>query len=199
MEINSLQNIWDSVDGKTNSTFKLKTQMTTLVASNKVKSLLTEIKWTAYFEIFANMFMLYFLVPFISNHLDQNIFLVAACILYLIGLYSVISRIYTLYLFYSIKMDAPILKMQRIVARLRYLENLDLNLLWIFIPLFVAPFLLVSAKGILGLDLSAFHNAGISLTLGSLLVAAIIILLLKKYPSKAWQEAKAYLKEVEVY
>jgi uncharacterized membrane protein YdjX (TVP38/TMEM64 family) len=113
-------------------------------------------------------------------------------------LFSLVIEIYKLKLYYSIDASSSVIEAQKKLTKLKKLEIQDIQSLYIIIPLFSAPFLIVTAKAFLNLSLYSFGtNWLIYYTLGSFVVALIIVFFLKRYPDKNLMDSIAFLDELK--
>ena len=110
---------------------------------------------------------------------------------------SVLFSGYQLSLYYGIRAGHPVVKTQLKVARLRYLELLETNLLLVVIPLFFAPFMIVMANALAHYDLYRHSDWLVYSTLGSMVIALIIVFFLRKFPNERLQEAQSFLNELK--
>lgn len=197
MKFKELSGIWNSTDMELEQSVQINKELVKQIGLRKVKSRLYEIKWTGIFEIAVGFLFFNFLVNFIVAHFVEFKFFVPAVILLAITLSSLIFEIYRMRLFYTIDAKTAVIEAQKKLAQLKRLEILDIYSLIIIIPLFASPFLIVIAKAFLNIDLYMhFTNWLIQLSAGSILIAAILIYILKRFPNKNLQESIDFLKEL---
>ena len=198
MKLEELSGIWNSTDMELEKSIKINKQLVKELGLAKVKSRLYEIKWTSIIEIGVNAIFLSFLTGFIFDHFSDFKFSIPAFILLVVTVVSLIIEIYKLTLFYTLDAKSAVIEAQKKLTRLKKLEILDIYSLYIIIPLFSAPFLIVSAKAFLHLSLYAFDMTWlIYYTIGSVVVAVIIIFFLKRYPDKNLSASIAFLHELK--
>jgi uncharacterized membrane protein len=198
MNEQDLINIWKTQDSDLEKSIHVNQELLKTVTLEKVKSMLTLFRRTNIFELIINFLFLFWLVSFIKNNLSIAYFWVSAGFLCLMMLSSIIFNIYNLYLIKSIALNDSILETQRKIEQMKLHEKWSINALYIIIPLAPVPFLLVLGKGILGIDLYQILGTTYlwSFTLGSLLVAIIIVWLVKKFPNEEMKKASNFLKEI---
>ena len=198
MKFDELSNIWNSADLELEKTVTINKKLVMKVGLNKIKSRLFEIKWKAVIAIPINALFVFFLVDFLSKNFSDIWLLASGLILLAITIFSLIFEIHRLNLYYTLDSKAAVLAAQKILTQLKKLEILDIYSLFIIIPLFSAPFLIVFTKAFLNLDLIAINSTWLLYqTFGSIVVAAIIIFVLRKYPNKKLTESITFLNELK--
>lgn len=198
MNFEELSELWNK-NTKEEAIIEVNQTLLNEVSFTTIKRSLREIKWTAFFEIIVNFFWLPFLVEFMIEHYAQLRFSIPAGILIFIAAYSLVLECYKLYLYYSINHQFSILETQKKLERLNFLELFDNNSLYILIPLFLIPFLVVSIKGMLGVDLFMLGlSARVILiaTGGTFVVSVIIVFFLNRFPNKELRDSIAFMKEL---
>jgi hypothetical protein len=198
MKFKELSGIWNSTDLELEKSVQINKELVMSISLSKIKSRLYEIKWTGIIEIVVGFIFFNFLVRFIGAHFTDFRFYFPALILLAITVFSLIFEIYRMSLFYTIDSKAAVIEAQKKLAKLKKLEILDIHSLIIIIPLFSAPFLIVAAKAFLNLSLyGAYSTWLVYLSAGSILIAAILIFILKRFPNKNLQESIAFLNELK--
>lgn len=198
MKFKELSGIWNSTDMELEQSVQINRKLVKQIVLTKVKSRLSEIKWTGIFEIAVGILFFNFLVGFIVDHFADYSFSIPALILLAITLFSLIFEIYRLRLFHTIDSKTAVIEAQKKLALLKKLEVLDVYSLIIIIPLFASPFLIVTAKAFLNLDLYALNTTWlINLSVGSVLIAAILVFILKRFPNKKLQDSIDFLKDLK--
>lgn len=74
---------------------------------------------------------------------------------------------------------------------------MEINTLFFLIPTFSLTFLIVAAKGVIGLDLYLIQFPFIPYLIGSFLVGLIIIAFLKLFPDRQLQAAVDFLEDLK--
>lgn len=196
MNFEELSNIWNDADSQAGDKLSINQRLLREVSVSRIKDKLYEIKWTAYFELVVGFFWNIFLIGFVIDHFFELKFAFPAFLLLAISIFSMVLNGYQLKQYYSLRADESVLQTQKRVAYLRFLELTDVRSLLVIIPLFAAPFFIVTAKSLLGLDLYIFQEQLLQFTLGSIVVAVILVFFLLRYPNKALKESIAFLKEI---
>lgn len=197
MDFQELSTLWNSTDQQLDQQIEIRQKLVKEVGMRKVRMHLAEIKWTSYFELAANLIFVLFIGHYLAANFSEMKFFAPGLLLFALTIGSLIFSSYKLTLYYGIQAGFSVLQTQRKVARLRYLELLNANLLYLAIPLFYAPFMIVIAKAAANYDLYRHSAWLIYSTLGSVLIAMIVVYLLKKFPNKRLQEAQTFLNELK--
>jgi len=198
MEFEQLTSIWNNANPTLDQTVKINKELVKTISFSKVKSSLSEIKWTSIVQIVVGIWFLDFLLGFAFRHHAEPMFLIPAIMLIVITVYSLIFDIGQLVMLFTINAKASVAEAQRKLSSLKKLEAYDTYSLLVIIPLFSAPFLIVAAKA--GLAINLYDLAGqwlISYVAGSALVAGIVVFFLRMFPNKGLQESIDFLKELK--
>jgi len=139
MEYTELQKLWENRN-LPQIEVSIKQAAIDELTSYKLKRNLSEIKWTAIFEILITFLWYVFLLNFLMEHYQNPVYLWSGIILILIAIISIFIEARKLYLYKTIDYGCSILKAQTQVEKLKFLEKLDLNLIYLFLPLFWLPF-----------------------------------------------------------
>ena len=196
MEFEELANIWRGSDEELENKVKINKELLKEVSMNKIRKGLSEFKWEAILEIVGAYLFLDFITGFTLAHTAEVEFLIPALILFGATITTFALSGYKLFLYYSINSNASVLQTQKRLARLQYVERFDINLLYIFIPLLSAPMLIVGAKALMGISLYFLKTQLIYYTIGSFVVAVILVFILKRFPNRNLQRSIALLREI---
>ncbi len=200
MQYEELINIWNSSNVELETKVQINRKLVKEVAFRKIKSRLGEVKWTAFFGLVLGFFWSAFLIRFVVANVYDLKFAIQGIVLLGISIFSIVLYAYKLQLYYSINSRFSVVKTQRKIERLKYLELLDVKSLYIIIPLFSAPFAIVIAKAFLHIDLFSFGIFGKALlyyTLGAIVIAVILVFVLSKFSGKKMEESIAFLDELK--
>lgn len=197
MDFQELSTLWNSTDQELNQQVEIKQKLVKEVSMQKVSDHLAEIKWTAFFELGVSILFLPFITRYLADTFSEVKFFLPGLMLFALTLFSLIFTSYQLVLYYGIQTRTSVVQTQLKVAQLRYLESLEINLLYILIPFCYAPFLIMIAKAIADYDLYRQSDWLIISTMGSIVVALIVVFFLKKFPSKRLLETQSFLNELK--
>jgi len=198
MEYSELNKLWD-VTGRSDVKISLNQNAIKEITAHKIKSSLREIKWSSIIEIIINFIWLIFLMNFAKENYQDIRFFFAGFVLIGISIFSIVIEINKLYLYTSIDNNFSVFKAQKRLEKLKFLEKLDINLLFLIIPLFFVPFVLIITKGILKIDLFQLGLGGYEIvltTLGTAAVAMVVVFVLRKTQFKSMNESLDFLKEI---
>lgn len=199
MEYTELQALWEK---GINSELEISINQKGIdeLTAHKLKNTLSEIRYTAIIEIVLTTIWYVFLMNFVVEHHENPPFFISGIALIFISCIGIIIEIKKLYLYNSIDYGFSIAKAQTQIEKLKLLEKIDLNLIYLLVPLFSLPFALVFCKGILGIDLFKLglgQNEMIHFFLGSIVVAVLIVFFLRKSEFKKFNESLEFLKKIE--
>lgn len=198
MNFEELASAWKANDQSLESTIKVNKLLVKNLAFSKIKSSLYEIKWTGLFELAVNVLFYFFLVNFISDHLTQYEFLIPAILLLILTMTEVGVEIFKLYQIFTLDAQESVIKVKEKLTLLKRLEIIDVYSLYIIIPVFSGPFLLILAKGLLGIDLYQFDLTWmIQYVIGSFVVAIILVFILRRFPNEKLKAAMEFLDTLE--
>jgi hypothetical protein len=196
MELHELTNIWNGSDLKMESTVKINKTLFMEVSINRIKTILSPIKRTSYFEIIVNLLFLFPVITFSFSMLSEIKYLIPGLLLIAFTCYNIIFIIKKLFLLYGIDAQTPVLHTQKNLVKLKLMEIRERQMLYILIPLFSPVFLIVGAKAFLNIDLYQFINWLIAQTAASILIAALIVYILKKFPDKNLDRTLNFINEI---
>jgi glucan phosphoethanolaminetransferase (alkaline phosphatase superfamily) len=196
MDLNELVTIWKGADQELEEKLRVNRALFKEVSVNKIRSLMGEFKWARIIEILFNILFLIFLTGFIIDHFSIPKFSVPAAALIGLMIYGLGFNIYSLKLFYRIDVKSSVLQTQEIVERVKYYQVLNTKMLYVLIPLFSAPFLIVLVKAILDFDIYVLGNWLIYYMVGSVMVALVVVIFLRKFPDKNMEKVLAFLSEI---
>jgi predicted transcriptional regulator len=197
MEFQELAGIWNNADQATGSRVEINQKLVKEVSVQKIRTQLAEVKWTTFIELVVSVLFMFFLGGYLVDQYNDMWFFLPGLLLLISTVINLGLAIYQLTLYYEINASRSVVQNQKVVARLRYLEILDTNSLYVIIPLFFAPFLIVFSKAFLEYDMYAHSSWMLYNTAGSIVVAMIIVFLLKKYPNKGLKESLSFLNELK--
>jgi len=201
MNFEELSKIWNQ-DHKEETHIEINERLLKEVSFNTVRNSLKEIKWSSIIEIVINYIWLFFLVEFIISYFNQAQFSIPAGILIIISVFSILIESYKLILYCTANVQSSIIGAQKKLEKLKFLELFDVNSLYIVIPLFFIPFLVVFSKGIIGIDIYefGFSMREILVATGStFIISVIIVYFLKAFPNKELNESLDFISELREF
>ncbi|CAN5289918.1 hypothetical protein BH20BAC1_BH20BAC1_05640 [soil metagenome] len=196
MNYNELAAIWNSNNIDLEKSITINKDLAKTIGIKKIRADLFHIKLSAVINVWAGGWFSYFLVRFSANHPDMKIF-IPAVLLLLVIIFGMFMEIYKAIVLLTLNARESVLEAQQKLIRLQKLELVSIYSLYISIPMFSAPFLIVAAQGIAGIDLYSFStNWMLYYTAGSIIIAVILIYFLRKYPNKKLAGSIAFLNEL---
>jgi len=198
MNYNELSKIWSSAGDHMAGSLQINRELAKRAALYKFKNGMQATTLGIWIELIVSGLFFIFLLKFISGHISDVRYALTAFVLLAITLYGFVFEIYRLYLIASVDPSSPVVETQKKLARLQMLEIIDTKSLLIIIPLFSFPFMAVSAKSLLNIDLFAIKPGWtVAYVAGSLVVAAILVVILLRFPSGNLRKTIEFLKELE--
>ena len=197
MKFEELSSIWHSNDLTLDKSILINKKFVKNIGISKVASRHFEIKLTAMIGIVTGVLFSIFLFRFIFEYFTDLKFVVPAMILLVTTCFSLIIEFYNLSLLYTINPESTVEDARKKLIRLKKLEIMIVYSLYVIIPLFGAPFMIVMAKAFLHLNLYAFNISWlIYFTAGSIVIAIILIYFLKKFSGKKLAQSITFLNEL---
>jgi len=198
MELQELTKIWKDYDGQLDNKLKINHRILKSISMDKVKSMLSEFRISSIIELLIEIPFVYYLIHFVIGQWLTIQFVLPALILIALMLLSVTLNAYKLSTMMTIGYNASVIGVQKKLQRLWYYERMDINSLYVAIPVFTFCFFIVFAKALLGINLYHFFGIwwGYHL-LGTLVIAIIIVWFLKKFPDKNMAKAMKFLEEIK--
>ena len=196
MELHELANIWNGSDNKLENTIKINKSLFMEASIKRIKTELSPISRNSFFEIIVNLLFLFLMLKYSVSNLSAIKFLIPGLILIVFTCYNLIFCIKKLFLIYGIDAQNPVLLTQKKLEMLKLMKIKEIQMLYIFIPLLAPVFLIVGANAFLNIDLYQFINWLIAQTAAGILIAAIIVYILKKFPDKNLDRTISFLNEI---
>ena len=197
MDIQELASMWNEGESSDRNMVILNRKLLKSVTIHEVRSMLSELKWSWIIELVVNALFFPFLIQFIIGHFQVLEFLVPGLIVLVVNVAGLIFSLYKIKKYLRLSPLSPVLDNQRSLVRLKYMETMEVNSLFVVIPVFSAPILIVLAQGLFGFNLYSLGDWIMNYTLGSLVIGVIVVFVIKKFPSKKLEEAIALLKDVK--
>ena len=198
MKFEELSTLWNTADSELGNTIEVNKQLIKNLGLSKVKSSLSELKWSVIIQIIIGFMFINFIMGFIFQNFTDFQFSGPAFFLLAFTAAGLVVSIYQLWLSLSINTDLSVVEAQKKLMRLQKIEVLDIYSLLIIIPLFYAPFMIVGAKAFLNISLYELSSSWfVYQTIGSIVIAAIVVFVLRKFPNKKLNESIDFLNELK--
>ncbi len=196
MDLQELVTIWNSADQALGKKIKINQTLFKEVSVNKIRSMLGEFKWTQFIEISVNALFLIYLMGFFIDYFSILKFSAPAVVLICLMIYGLGFNIYMLKLFYRINVRSSVLQTQRIIEKVRYYQAIYIKMLYVIIPLFSAPFLIIIVKAIFDFDVYVLGNWLYYYVAVSFIIALIVVYFLRRFPDRNVEKALSFLREI---
>lgn len=190
MQLDDFKTHWDTYDRKLNKNWQLSLALLRQTRWQQTRSALQKLALGAWVELFLGLATAMVLGGFIAAHFTQWQFLLPAVALHVFTISQIVFNGYQVATLQEIKFDAPILLSQKRLANLRRWRIRATLGAFVIAPLLWVPLLIVSVKGLLGLNLYAVLSPA-WLVVNVLFGAAVIPLTLwvaRRYRAR-WQNS----------
>jgi hypothetical protein len=197
MKFEELSAIWHNNDLTLDKSIRINKEFVKNLGISKVAARHYEIKLTAMIGIMTGILFTIFLCRFIFEYFTDLKFSVPAMILLVTTCFGLVIEFYNVSLLYTINPESTVEEARKKLIRLKKLEIMNMYSLFVVIPLFAAPFMIVMAKAFLHFDLYAFNTGWlIYFTAGSIIIAVILIYFLRKFSGKKLAQSISFLNEL---
>lgn len=158
MDLDNLQSLWEEQNRKLDASLRLNTRILNQSTFRKAEAATTRLWWLILIELPLDALLLWGLGSFIARHITEPRFLIPALALHLYVILLASSSIRQLMGLRAIDYSAPILEIQKRLGALQ-VERARVTK-WVFLsaPLVWTPLLIVSLKGLLGVDAYALFS-----------------------------------------
>ena len=197
MNFDKLEDLWVNSNDELEQKITINQPILNEITMKKIKSNLVETRWDILLEIALSIPFLGLFQDFCFSHITQPRFLLPGLFLLILTVLTILFCGYKLYLLSRINRNYPILKTQRNLTLIQYFNRMEINTLFFLIPTFSLAFLIVAAKGVIGLDLYLVQFPFIPYLIGSFVVGLIIIGFLKLFPDRQLRAAISFLEELK--
>lgn len=186
MEIEDLQRLWEEQNRKLDASLRLNTRILNQSVLRKAEAATRRLSWLMLFELPLDALLLFGLGSFIARHVAEPRFLIPAVALHLYVIVLASSSVRQVIALRGIDYSAPILEIQKRLGALQ-VERIRVTK-WVFLsaPLVWIPLLIVSLKGLLGVDPYAiFSGAWLAANLlFGLAVIALALWISRRYAGR---------------
>lgn len=152
MNFETLQAQWAAQNEKLAASLKISRALLRESRTNKAASALQRLSRGVVAELIVDAISAMLLIAFIGNHLNAPAFLAPAVVLLITALVHFAFDIYQLVTLREIDFSGPVLNIQHKLARLKVVRIQVTKWTWWIAPLLWVPLLIVSLKGMLGVN-----------------------------------------------
>ena len=152
MDIEDMQRLWEEQNRKLDAGLRLNARVLNQSVLGKAEASTKRLSWLLLFELPLDALLLFGLGSFIARHVTDARFLIPAVALHLFVIILASSSVRQVIALRGIDYSAPILEIQKRLGALQ-VERIRVTK-WVFLsaPLVWTPLLIVSLKGLLGVD-----------------------------------------------
>jgi hypothetical protein len=177
MDFEDLQRGWEEQNRKLDASLRLNTRILTQSALGKAETATRRLSWLLLFELPLDALLLFGLGSFIAQHATDARFLIPAVALHLYVIVLASSSVRQVFALRGIDYSAPIVAIQKRLGALQVERTRVMKWVFLSAPLVWTPLLIVSLKGLLGVDPYAIFS-GAWLAANLLFGVAVIALAL---------------------
>lgn len=186
MDLDNLQRLWEEQNRKLDTSLRLNTRILNQSVLRRAEAATRRLSWLLLIELPLDVLLLFGLGSFIARHVTDMRFLLPALALHLYVIVLASSSVRQVIALRGIDYSAPILEIQKRLGALQ-VERIRVTK-WVFLsaPLIWTPLLIVSLKGLLGVDPYAiFSGAWLAANLlFGLAVIALAVWISRRYADR---------------
>ncbi len=160
MNLDDMKQLWEAQDRKLDASIRLNTRLLQMPVLNKAETALGRLSVLLWIELLLGLGLAILLGSFGADHVAEARFLIPSVVLHLSVILLMIDGGYQLFAIRSLDYSAPIVEIQKRLGSLRIQRIRATQLTFLFAPLLWVPLLVVSLKGLLGLDAYAIFSSG---------------------------------------
>jgi hypothetical protein len=159
MNLDELQSAWQAYDRKLDAALRLNTHLVRESLLSRTRRALRRSTLLIVAGLIADFGVLVALGMFLAEHIDRLEFFLPAAALHLFTILLGIVSGQELVTLHTIDYDAPVVEIQKRVEHLRVQQITSTKWVLLTAPLLWTPLLVVSLKGLLGVNLYAFASS----------------------------------------
>ena len=186
MHLDNLQRLWEEQNRKLDTSLRLNTRILNQSVLRKAEAATRRLSWLLMIELPLDALLLFGLGSFIAQHVTDMRFLLPALALHLYVIVLVSSSVRQVIALRGIDYSAPILEIQKRLGALQVERTRVAKWVFLSAPLVWTPLLIVSLKGLLGVDPYAiFSGAWLAANLlFGLAVIALAVWISRRYADR---------------
>lgn len=185
MDLDDLKQRWEEADRKLDASLRLSTRLLRESALGKAARATSRLSWLLLPELLLNLGLVVWLGSFIADHFAQARFSIPAVALDLGAIALLIAQGHQWVALRGIDYSAPVVAIQKELGRLRLQELRVFKWVMVTAPLAWTPLLIVSIKGLLGLDAYVLFSGA---WLAANVAFGVAVLLLAVWISRRYAE-----------
>jgi hypothetical protein len=152
MDLDELQRLWEEQNRKLDASLRLNTRILNRSVLRKAEAATRRLSWLLLFELPLDALLFVGLGSFIAQHVTDVRFLIPALALHLYVIVLASSSVRQVLALRGIDYSAPILEIQKRLGALQVERTRVTKWVFLSAPLIWTPLLIVSLKGLLGVD-----------------------------------------------
>jgi hypothetical protein len=152
MELDDLKRSWEEQGRQLDASLRLNTHLLRESALSKASTATTRLSWLLMAEILLDLVLCVWLGSFNADHITEPRFLIPGIVLHLFAIGSMVLGIHQWLALKRIDYGAPVLEIQKRLGGLRVQRVRATKLILLSVLLLWTPLLIVSLKGLLGVD-----------------------------------------------
>lgn len=159
MELEDLKRSWEDQGRKLDASLRLNTNLLRESALSKASTATARLSWLLMAEILLDLLLCVWLGSFNSDHITEPRFLIPGIVLHLFAIGSLILGVHQWLALKRIDYGEPVVAIQKRLGELRVQRVRATKLILLSVLLLWTPLLIVSLKGLLGVDAYAIFSS----------------------------------------
>jgi hypothetical protein len=186
MELDDLKSAWRALDRRLDSDRALTVRVFQEQRLDRMRTALRRLGALVWYELGSGVLAALLVGSFLVAHYDTPRFAVPALVLHAAALFTIIASVRQLAFLGLIDYAAPVVELQRALARLRASRLRTTRWLLLLSPLLWTPLAIVAVQGLFAVDIyNAFGPAWVAWNLGvGLAIIPLGIWLARRYPER---------------
>jgi hypothetical protein len=194
MELDDLKAAWAELDRKLATTQAAVARLHAERTADRTRSALRPLPWQLAWELFEGIVAVVLMGVYLADHIGETRFAVPGLILHALAVMSIIATVWQMVLLGRVDFAAPVVDLQRQLARLRAARCRAWFWVLVLAPLVWILLLVVGVKGLFGGDVYA--ACGLPFVLANVAFGVVFTLIVwgvakawaGKQPASAWRE-----------
>lgn len=198
MELDEIRTVWNS-NVQDDGTLQINEDRL-LSITRKSKSKLSEFRTENLTELAIYSVVMFYLGKFMQAYITEPKFFIAALVLFVLSGINVAFNIYSLDFYGRLSPSTAITDLQKRLYRIRLYMTWERYLMILLIPLYLLPFAIVVAKGVIGFDLYPLISTILwKIVVPWSVVGTAIVLLITWPEMKRLRKISEDLKEIQEF
>ncbi len=173
MELEDLKRLWEEQDRKLEAGIRLNTRLLQASVLGRAETSLRGLSRLLWFELLTSLLAAFWIGSFLANHVAEPRFLIPAAVLHLSVIALIVASVRQLVALKALDYNGPVIAIQKRLESLRIERIRAVLVTLLFAPLLWTPLLIVSMKGLFGVD--AYAAFGTAFLIANLLFGLLLI------------------------